>query len=1060
MFSWDATDLETRTKSVHEWHADKDITHIRIYKNGPHPYNDGFQRSDINELFRFVAVQGPPLNTKEGLIDGGEIIAGSQLAKDVDTKDAADRADVAAKYMAGGRFVKGSDAGLRVLLHLAAAFKSRHRITQKGLEVATQEALGVSVAVFAKDAKSLEFKQRLAESLLACRLVSRLAPVGLRGKLALALRVIHVVEAVAGKTPQMRNILARPWAQMVVFDSIKRNAKKGAGSSEEKEPGRSPGEGDSDVPKHPTVDNYAEIAAAIRRIDGAILELRDASAQFSARLAREDLAAENDLDVSEARERPSALRSIAGVFERLFQSPRAAPTRPSPQSSIAHLLEPHISEGTQQLLRGLGLSMHNAQDFADVEEKLSNLRAASRSRMRRTERRSRSMLKNVPGGAIPSPFAGPALYDNPDIGPLPDSSVFIPLDPRLRDPGGPGAPITVGTAKVLDGLLMRVEDKIVGYEAGAIGKIVNIPATATKSIETRLLTRTEETTETETGETSATEQSVETQERFALKNETENEINLEMSAKVAGAFSATYGAVSAEGSAEAATTFGMHSATSTASDYAKNVVEKAVSRLVKTKREFGRRTRVVELRDRQKEGFDNTGGANVTAIYQWVDEVHESRLLNYGSRMMLEFLVPQPGAVLLWSVTSEAAQKDVPQPPPPFDISLADLEPGGIADLVEEYGATDIPSAPPRYRFISKTLKIAETLSSTGSARAQYMVADETVTVPEGYQVEVIWARLLATLFGNSGANYELAVGNKLYSLEAARWIWRWSRGTIEAIVPLTGVVPIAITGAETRAATAIVILRCERTPELLDQWRTDVYAALKKAHQRKVEEYEDRLRMARVRGGASVQARNPAQNRTIERDEIKRSAISILTAQHYEAFSAISVLGPLGIPRIRFDEATSEGEYIQFFESAFEWTQIEYILHPYFWANPTADWINSLRLQMDDTLHEEFLRAGAARVVVPVRPGFEAALLTYLSHPESPVLWDGQEYKDIDMDSEMYFPIWRAIMEQQGQTETAPEQVGDPWYFRIPTNHQIISNSGVLPAPPPAAVAPSPASP
>ena len=103
----------------------------------------------------------------------------------------------------------------------------------------------------------------------------------------------------------------------------------------------------------------------------------------------------------------------------------------------------------------------------------------------------------------------------------------------------------------------------------------------------------------------------------------------------------------------------------------------------------------------------------------------------------------------------------------------------------------------------------------------------------------------------------------------------------------------------------------------------------------------------------------------------------------------------------------------------------------------------------MDDTFHEEFLRAGAARVVVPVRPGFEAAVLTYLSHPESPVLWDGQEYEDIDMDSEMYFPVWRAIMERQGQTETTPIQVGDPWRFRIPTNHQIISSSGQLPAPP-----------
>jgi len=228
-----------------------------------------------------------------------------------------------------------------------------------------------------------------------------------------------------------------------------------------------------------------------------------------------------------------------------------------------------------------------------------------------------------------------------------------------------------------------------------------------------------------------------------------------------------------------------------------------------------------------------------------------------------------------------------------------------------------------------------------------------------------------------------------------------------------------------------------------------DVYGALQKARLRKAEEYEDRLRMARVRGGLSVQARNPAQNRARERDEIKRSAITLLTAQHYEAFSAIQFRGPLDIPRIRFDEAAIEGEYIQFFESALEWTQLEYILHPYFWANPTADWLDALRLQMDDTLHEDFLRAGAARVTVPVRLGFEAAIGTYMSHSDGPVLWDGQAYEDIDMDSEMFFPIWRAIMERQGQTEEAPIPVGDPWRFRIPTSHQIISDSGTLPTAP-----------
>ena len=999
----------------------------------------------MHELFRFIAVQGPPVASKGGLIDGGKLIAGSELAKKLNTTHGADRADVAVKYMAGTRFVKGAEPGLRALLHLSSAFKGRKAVTQEAFKTLIQQAMGQPMCKLVADPAFKEFTQRLAESLLACRQAGTAALIRQRGQLALALRVIHAIEAVAGDTEQMGDILARPWAQMIVFDGVASDVADDSGGRNVLASGGTSGAGEPEMPpEHPVSTYHAELAAAIKQIDEAIPELYKASVESPSQLDRDDLPDEDEPDLSEVRNRPGALGFIAGLLERLLKSPRVSPARPSVRKFSVGLREEQFSEGTQQLLRQCGLSMRYLEDFAGVEDSLNNLRADLSSRIRRMERRSRSTRRNVPGGSIAARAADPTTYFPP--------GTLYPYPGTIKpDAGTPGMPRTVGTAKVIEGLLMRVEDKVVGYEAGAIAKIVNIPAAATTSIETQILTRTEETTETETGETSSMEQSVETEERFALQSETETEISLEMSAKAAGGFSASYGPVSAEGSAEASTTFGMHSATNTASDYAKSVIEKAVSRLVKTKRETVRRTRVMELRDLQKEGFDNTGGGNATAIYQWVDEVHEGQLLNYGARLMLEFQVPQPGAVLLWSMTSEAAQKDLPQPPPPFDISLADIEPGGLADLIEDYGATDIPPAPPYLRFVSKAIKIAEDLKEDPASRKIYIATDESLVVPEGYQVSRFWARLAATRPRSynatvSAERYAITVGALSFELRANRTLLFTGQAELRSI---TGMVPVTIVGTEDRAVTAIVIVACERTRELLDQWRTEVYVALQNAHQRRVEEYEDRLRIARVRGGLSVQARNPAQNRAIERDEIKRSAISILTAQHFEAFGAIGFRGQLEIPNIRFDEAAIEGEYIQFFESAFEWMQTEYILYPYFWANPTANWLDALKLQMDDTLHESFLRAGAARVVVPVRLGFEAAVLTYLSHPEGPVLWNGQEYEDIDMDSEMYFPIWRAIMEQQGQTETTPIPEGDPWRFRIPTNYQIINSSGQLPAPP-----------
>jgi type II secretory pathway pseudopilin PulG len=53
------------------------------------------------------------------------------------------------------------------------------------------------------------------------------------------------------------------------------------------------------------------------------------------------------------------------------------------------------------------------------------------------------------------------------------------------------------------------------------------------------------------------------------------------------------------------------------------------------------------------------------------------------------------------------------------------------------------------------------------------------------------------------------------------------------------------------------------------------------------------------------------------------------------------------------------------------------YFLYPYFWGSPLGD--RKRTLQHPDPLRREFVRAGAARVVLPVRPGFEVRFASYL---------------------------------------------------------------------------------
>jgi len=68
-------------------------------------------------------------------------------------------------------------------------------------------------------------------------------------------------------------------------------------------------------------------------------------------------------------------------------------------------------------------------------------------------------------------------------------------------------------------------------------------------------------------------------------------------------------------------------------------------------------------------------------------------------------------------------------------------------------------------------------------------------------------------------------------------------------------------------------------------------------------------------------------------------------------------------------------GQMISFLHEAVEWENVNYILYPYFWAEQSR-WDLKQSLRHADDTHLEFLRSGAARVVITIRPGFETAWL------------------------------------------------------------------------------------
>jgi len=143
-----------------------------------------------------------------------------------------------------------------------------------------------------------------------------------------------------------------------------------------------------------------------------------------------------------------------------------------------------------------------------------------------------------------------------------------------------------------------------------------------------------------------------------------------------------------------------------------------------------------------------------------------------------------------------------------------------------------------------------------------------------------------------------------------------------------------------------------------------------------------------------------------------------MITGKYFEDFNAMQTNpSEQEWPGIDFAEAEAEGSYIQFFEHAFEWPLMTYLFYPYFWGKREASWKDGptwidkiTNIQDVDPLFEKFLKAGAARITVPVRPGFEEAINNYVS---TSVIWDGGEKPTID--DPLYVSIVEEIQQQQG---------------------------------------------
>ena len=638
------------------------------------------------------------------------------------------------------------------------------------------------------------------------------------------------------------------------------------------------------------------------------------------------------------------------------------------------------------------------------------------------------------------------------------------------------------------GDLLMVKQHLTRYEAGDIANIENILRGETRKKFTRHSLTMDNTVVTTTSKATETTNSLDVTERFELKTEAQNTIKEDIGINAGLNVSAKYGTVEINANANVAYSLSKEQSTKTATDHAKDITSRAATKVTETVQRQETIRTIEKLEEGEDHSFDNAapGQTNVSGVYQWLNKVYEAQVFNYGSRLMFDLTIPEPAAFVLDALEANETNETIAAPEP-FVLIYNDvveeyvpvrhdnlgsdglLKPGlrfrpvTPADLVEDpkepvyygnyigkYGAVGANAPPEPTTTVSKAL--------TGNRDDhEHLALVDDLTIPQGYQASSIAVQGTFTFLSGDPIDGDeelwVFVGKQKFHCAGA--------GHQDTHFPLLpdpnnvvdeqGTIPIAVETQQARDFAITVDVLCNRTDAALTQWKLDTHAILQNAYAKLVGDYHDKLAAQKIqKAGTLPLGQNPAQNRIIERTELKKACIALLSGTDLYAakFDDVTVNGTGGhaFPRPNVPSAPNpnivggdQAAFIRFFEQAFEWEHMMYLFYPYYWGR-RDNWYVSALADNPDPLFAEFLKAGSARVVVPVRMKLEGDVRYFLMTGQ---IWGGGEMPGItDTD---YLPITEEIKARDDAPGDETPQ-GSPWEVSLPTTLIRLRNDDTLP--------------
>jgi hypothetical protein len=626
-----------------------------------------------------------------------------------------------------------------------------------------------------------------------------------------------------------------------------------------------------------------------------------------------------------------------------------------------------------------------------------------------------------------------------------------------KKPFNPIRPIGIGDLKI-------VRQTLCSYVAGEVAHIENVLRGESKERVHRRLDRIEDIFKREEEKLSDISRDTQTTDRLEVKKQIESIVKDEIAvnADTSGSISGSYGLMQYNVAASAGFSYDRSTQDSTRSDlnFVKEIVDRSVSRVTEKTNEQRTITKVNELEETNRHSINNEKSKeHVIGIYRYVDKNYKAQLYNYGKRLMFEFIIPEP-AFFYKSVFNALKKAGRSMGPAPTKPDFPGLQIGGITQSVaDQWSATfslsNVKPEPDGEIFLNEAFSNIDL--PTNSAY------EEAIQIREGYEARD--ARSSGEFLSTDGRHcvFQMNIGNKsenktIYEIDATREnkVHFFNRSFAD-FGGIEGKVLVSLATNDVPVYAINVTIRCTLKPEKKREWQIDTYNKIMDAYDNKLKDYESKLAeyenkiesMEARDSGIEIKGKNPGFNLEIIKAELKKHAVTLITKDYDTNTDAdeASNQTPIGlragrrnVPAINIDQTKAVAPVIQFLEQAFEWRNLTYLLYPYFWQKESK-WIDSFKSYDEiDPVFAAFLRAGAARILVPVYPSYETAVMHYLYTQE---VWNGGEAPVIGDD--LYVPIHEEIHGQQDDLNGAVPE-GEPWEYTVPTPLICLQQSSELP--------------